>query len=49
LLEVISASDGTLSGTPQNESEASFSLWRDDEDYQIDWQQDAQTIKEADD
>ena len=45
LEEVISASDGTLSGTPQNESEASFSLWRDDEDYQIDWQQDAQTIK----
>ena len=45
LEEVISASDGALNGTPQNESEASFSLWRDDEDYQIDWQQDAETIK----
>jgi methionyl-tRNA formyltransferase len=45
LEEVISASDGALTGTPQNESEASFSLWRDDEDYQIDWQQDAETIK----
>lgn len=45
LEEVISASDQPLTGTPQNESEASFSLWRDDEDYQIDWQQDAQTIK----
>lgn len=45
LEEVISASDGPLTGTPQNESEASFSLWRDDEDYQIEWQQDAETIK----
>ncbi len=44
--EVISAySIDSISATPQNESEATFSLWRDDEDYNIDWHLDNTTIK----
>jgi methionyl-tRNA formyltransferase len=32
---------GDVQTTPQDESCASFSLWRDDEDYKIDWRRDA--------
>jgi methionyl-tRNA formyltransferase len=35
----------SLNATPQNEAEASFSLWRDDEDYKIDWHADSTEIK----
>jgi len=34
-----------LTATPQDESKATFSLWRDEEDYQIDWNQDSSYIK----
>ncbi|WP_159453584.1 methionyl-tRNA formyltransferase [Ohtaekwangia koreensis] len=30
--------------TDQNEAQATYSLWRDDEDYKIDWSQDAASI-----
>lgn len=33
-----------LAGTPQDESQASYSLWRDDDDYEIDWSLDAEAI-----
>ncbi|MEM8886588.1 MAG: formyltransferase family protein [Bacteroidota bacterium] len=35
----------TLHSTSQIESEATYSLWRNEEDYQIDWTQDAEKIK----
>jgi methionyl-tRNA formyltransferase len=35
----------TLNPITQNENNASFSLWRDEEDYFIDWKQDALTIE----
>jgi len=38
-------SSGSLNASSQNEAEASFSLWRDDEDYKIDWNQDSQKIQ----
>ena len=31
-------------GHPQDEKEATYSLWRDDEDYRIDWSDDAENI-----
>jgi methionyl-tRNA formyltransferase len=34
-----------LTSTPQNEEEATYSLWRDEEDYRIDWSADADRIK----
>jgi methionyl-tRNA formyltransferase len=34
-----------LTGTPQNEAEATYSLWRDEEDYRIDWSSDAERIQ----
>ena len=34
----------SIEGTPQNHDEATYSLWRDDEDYQIDWTQSADDI-----
>jgi len=34
-----------LTGTPQNEAEATYSLWRDEEDYRIDWSTDPDRIK----
>lgn len=34
-----------LEGIPQNEVEASYSLWRDEEDYLIDWDMDAEYIE----
>lgn len=40
----ISASED-LVGTPQNDAEASYSIWRDADDYFIDWSQNASDIK----
>jgi methionyl-tRNA formyltransferase len=39
--------DGTINrnGYPQNEMEATYSLWRDEEDYRIDWSGDAADIE----
>jgi methionyl-tRNA formyltransferase len=34
-----------LAGIPQNEAEATYSLWRDEEDYRIRWSADADWIK----
>ncbi len=34
-----------LARQPQNKSEATYSLWRDERDYQIDWNKDAEYIK----
>ena len=34
-----------LQSYPQNEADATYSLWRDEEDYRIDWSQDAAAIK----
>jgi methionyl-tRNA formyltransferase len=36
---------GELSFTPQLEDEATFSVWRDDADYEIDWSNSAHTIE----
>lgn len=33
-----------LQGRPQDESEASYSLWRDDEDYELDWSDSAERL-----
>lgn len=35
----------SLTGTPQNHEEATYSLWRDDDDYKIDWSQSAEYIQ----
>lgn len=43
VLEKISAG-GPIVGTIQNEADATYSLWRDENDYWIDWSQPAQTI-----
>lgn len=32
-------------GIPQQEAEATYSLWRDEQDYRIDWQADSATIR----
>lgn len=32
-------------GTPQQEADATYSLWRDEQDYRIDWQADSATIR----
>ncbi|MDB5268406.1 MAG: hypothetical protein JWP58_1446 [Hymenobacter sp.] len=32
-------------GTPQHEADATYSLWRDEQDYRIDWQADSATIR----
>lgn len=36
---------GKLEGTPQNHEMATYSLWRDEEDYKIDWSQSAEDIQ----
>lgn len=36
---------GTLRTRPQSEQDASYSLWRDAEDYRIDWQDSAERIR----
>ena len=38
------ANESKLIFTPQDESQASYSLWRDEEDYHIDWTQDSADI-----
>ena len=38
--------NGTLEGTPQDESLASYSVWRDREDYLIDWSWSAEAIED---
>ena len=35
----------SLKTTTQNESEATYSLWRDEEDYRIDWNQSSKEIR----
>jgi methionyl-tRNA formyltransferase len=37
--------EGQLKGTVQNEAEATYSLWRDEEDYRINWNLSAEQIK----
>lgn len=37
--------EGDLKGMLQDESNASYSIWRDEEDYQIDWTADAKDIR----
>ncbi|ART54942.1 hypothetical protein CBP36_11180 [Acidovorax carolinensis] len=37
-------STGFLVGVPQDENLASYSIWRDEEDYRIDWKRSAETI-----
>lgn len=39
--------DGSINrhGSPQNESEATYSVWRDEQDYRINWDDDAQNIE----
>ncbi|ASP33870.1 methionyl-tRNA formyltransferase [Labrenzia sp. VG12] len=39
------SSSQPLVGQPQNEAEASYSVWRDREDYFVDWRQSASDIK----
>ena len=39
------AAGGELESTPQDESRATYSLWRDEDDYHIDWTWDADRIK----
>lgn len=36
---------GSLTRTPQNEKAATYSIWRDEQDYRIDWSKSSQTIK----
>ncbi|WP_227938654.1 methionyl-tRNA formyltransferase [Alkalihalobacillus deserti] len=36
--------DGCLVGSPQNHNQATYSLWRDELDYLIDWSKDSSTI-----
>lgn len=36
--------NGSLKTVPQNEDEATYSLWRDDDDYKINWNNDATEI-----
>ena len=39
------SNDEDLVGVPQNETEASYSIWRDDDDYEIDWNMPSDKIK----
>ena len=45
IFEQLSAGQ-SLTSRPQNEQEASYSLWRDEEDYHIDWSGEASTIQQ---
>ena len=38
-------SQQSINSYPQNEESASYSLWRDEEDYRIDWHKDAEFIR----
>ncbi len=45
-LDIIAAwQSGALSSRPQDESKATYSLWRDEADYNIDWSQSASEIR----
>lgn len=37
--------EGPLTGTPQDEEQASYSVWRDEDDYRIDWSRSAEEIR----
>ncbi|HEC15936.1 MAG TPA: methionyl-tRNA formyltransferase [Sedimenticola sp.] len=39
------AGGGAIQALKQNEEEASYSLWRDEDDYRIDWSQSSEAIK----
>lgn len=39
------SSGENIVGIPQNEEEATYSIWRDDEDYRIDWNKSSDEIK----
>ncbi len=44
-IEVVEAiQKGSLYGVPQNEIDATYSIWRDADDYHINWNEDAATI-----
>jgi len=45
-IEVVQAiiQSGSLIGMPQNESDATYSIWRDEDDYHIDWNNDSDAI-----
>lgn len=45
LMERIFLQNENLEGEIQDETQSSYSLWRDEEDYQIDWNQSAGVIK----
>ncbi len=46
IIEIIEQSlNGALLGKPQDESMATYSLWRDEEDYRINWNEKAQKVK----
>ena len=43
---ILKISDGeNLVGIPQNEDEATYSIWRDNDDYEIDWSKSSDEIK----
>ena len=42
---ILKIATNTLKAIPQDESQATFSLWRDDKDYFINWELDANTIE----
>lgn len=48
VMEIMSmiSSDKTIKATAQEESEASYSLWRNEDDYAIDWNRDAEYIQQ---
>jgi methionyl-tRNA formyltransferase len=41
---LLSIQNGTLNEKEQNENEATYSLWRDEDDYSIDWNQSSEKI-----
>jgi methionyl-tRNA formyltransferase len=40
------AAGGPLAGTPQDESAATYSLWRDEADYEVDWSAPAERVRD---
>ena len=44
VIELLSKDLGTIQKTVQNEKDATYSLWRNDEDYFIDWNEDSDKI-----
>lgn len=45
LMNLIISGGQVLTGTHQDETQATYSLWRDENDYEIDWSQSADQIK----